>query len=134
MITTSPGVSRASPTSFRFRAAIANVGCAPSTHIPGSRELAFDDVRVACGSLGIDCTLLAVRKSSTEPTLVLLLGRQIPEPLNAGAIAELSRFLRQDCIAVQPTLLNGRHVGEGFLAGPHADACGPFNPAYFFAS
>ena len=62
----------------------------------------------------------ALHVSSSEPTLVLTLGK----PMGRAALATLSAALQQDCIAQWDGVM-------GRLEGDKAAAWGPFDPAFF---
>lgn len=71
--------------------------------------------------LGVSKLLgVSVAQSDTEPTLIV----ELNQPLSAPNAFDLSRALRQDCIAQW----NGEH---GELYGPAAWRWEPFNPAFF---
>ena len=64
-------------------------------------------------------------ESDTEPTLVVLAHDDAPGQDNR--IDQLSRALRQDCIAVYYP-----EDKSGAVIGPNAAAWGEFNPKFFF--
>ncbi len=90
----------------------------------GPDHLTTAEVANACITLFDPLSLqLIVKHSATEPTAVVTIWSDVA-PTEA-MITLLCTMLRQDAIA-------GRHMAEGFLYGPKADAWGgAFNPEFF---
>lgn len=99
-------------------AAILNVGLDTRD---GARPITVAAVCEALRAIGRAIVTVEVRESNTEPTAVVV----IDYALSRAKLAALSVVLRQDCIAQLDT------YGNGILAGPKADAWGPFNPDFF---
>lgn len=99
--------------------ALVNIGLITSADT-GKRPVCVMQALAVLAPFGIVET--AVHASDTEPTLVALV-REAP---NAVGLEYMSAALQQDCVASFDFI-----DGEGLLAGPKADAWGPFNPAYF---
>jgi hypothetical protein len=71
----------------------------------------------------------AVHASNTEPTLVVELVSRVDLDIVLHAVARLSDYLEQDCIALLVVAEDG--TTSGHLVGDRAEAWSPFSPAYF---
>lgn len=99
-------------------AAILNVGLDTRD---GARPITVAAVCEALRAIGRTIVTVEVRESNTEPTAIVVIDRA----LSPAALAALSAQLNQEAIAQLDA------DGVGILAGPKADAWGPFNPDFF---
>lgn len=100
-----------------MNATILNIGLATADGAGITAAAACEALRAA----GVGVVDLDVRDSATEPTAVVVIDRAMPP----AALAALSAQLNQEAIAQLDA------DGVGILAGPKADAWGPFNPDFF---
>jgi hypothetical protein len=89
----------------------------------GNAPLTINKVLAALHLAGALPTDLTTQPSDSELTYVV----EVPRELSEREVRDLAIVLDQDAIAYY-------YRGHGFLAGPHADKWGPFNPEFFVLS
>lgn len=91
----------------------------------GNGKVTIEKIVAALHLAGALPTDVTTHPSDSELTYVV----EVPRELSQREVSDLSIVLDQDAIAYYY-----HRAREGFLAGPHTEKWGPFNPDYFLLS